>query len=225
MTAPTTTALTSCSSSLGRRFLLGGSGEFSLDAVLARLGTSAARSGEPAIDRRSALRRAERGGWPRSVRSRAWGSRQPPRLPLLEVLRIDGARRQRRQPRRRRSELRLPRAPEARPTTSSPSGEEIGLASAIPVGGALAFTDQTRGIPAYCVHKSAGEFVAFSAICTHAGCTVGFDQSAAEFVCPCHGSIYNALTGAVIQGPAPLPLPRDQVSNSHRMGRCTPPIN
>jgi len=71
----------------------------------------------------------------------------------------------------------------------------------------LAFTDQTQGIPAYCVHKSAGDFAAFSAVCTHAGCTVGFDQSAKEFVCPCHGSIYNALTGAVIQGPAPLPLP------------------
>lgn len=38
-------------------FLLGGSGEFSLDAVLARVGTSAARVGDSAIDRRTALRR------------------------------------------------------------------------------------------------------------------------------------------------------------------------
>jgi thiosulfate dehydrogenase [quinone] large subunit len=92
------------------------------------------------------------------------------------------------------------------PTTTSP-GTRIGPTSAIEVGDALAFTDQTQGIPAYCVHKSAGEFVAFSAICTHAGCTVGFDHATTEFVCPCHGSIYNALTGAVINGPAPLPLP------------------
>ncbi|HTW99967.1 MAG TPA: Rieske 2Fe-2S domain-containing protein, partial [Acidimicrobiales bacterium] len=45
-------------------------------------------------------------------------------------------------------------------------------------------------------------------ICTHAGCTVNFDESVEEFICPCHGSEYNAATGAVLRGPAPLPLPQ-----------------
>jgi cytochrome b6-f complex iron-sulfur subunit len=46
--------------------------------------------------------------------------------------------------------------------------------------------------------------VAFSAKCTHMGCTV--QPAGTELHCPCHGSKYNALTGAVIHGPAPRPL-------------------
>jgi cytochrome b6-f complex iron-sulfur subunit len=46
----------------------------------------------------------------------------------------------------------------------------------------------------------------FSAICTHQGCTVA--PAGKQLHCPCHGSIYNAVTGAVIQGPAPRPLPK-----------------
>ena len=45
----------------------------------------------------------------------------------------------------------------------------------------------------------------FSAICTHQGCTV--QPAGAQLQGPCHGSVYNALTGAVISGPAPSPLP------------------
>ena len=33
-------------------------------------------------------------------------------------------------------------------------------------------------------------------------------RAARELHCPCHGSVYDAFTGAVIQGPAPAPLPR-----------------
>jgi thiosulfate dehydrogenase [quinone] large subunit len=77
----------------------------------------------------------------------------------------------------------------------------------VPVGGAALFTDPKLQSPAYVLQPKSGRFVAFSAICTHEGCTVNFDKSAEEFVCPCHGSIYNATTGAVLQGPAPSPLP------------------
>ncbi len=50
---------------------------------------------------------------------------------------------------------------------------------------------------------------AFSAICTHLGCTVSqwlADQKA--FLCPCHKGIYDPRQGAkVIGGPPPRPLP------------------
>jgi Rieske Fe-S protein len=36
------------------------------------------------------------------------------------------------------------------------------------------------------------------------GCTV--EANGARLNCPCHGSIYDAFTGTVIQTPAPLPL-------------------
>jgi thiosulfate dehydrogenase [quinone] large subunit len=184
-------------------FLLGGSGAFSLDALLARLGASASSLGANAIDRRTALRRAGVAGGLGAFA-----------LALGGVDNVLGSHFSKSSTTATSATSTTTTSPVATSTpgsgagTSPASGSEIGLASAIPVGDALAFTDQTQGIPAYCVHKSAGEFVAFSAICTHAGCTVGFDRSATEFVCPCHGSIYNALTGAVIQGPAPLPLPK-----------------
>ena len=76
------------------------------------------------------------------------------------------------------------------------------------------FTDPAQQIPAYVVQPSQGAFVAFSAVCTHMGCTVGFDQPALQFRCPCHGSIFSAITGEVIQGPATLPLPGIPVTES-----------
>jgi thiosulfate dehydrogenase [quinone] large subunit len=77
----------------------------------------------------------------------------------------------------------------------------------VAVGGAVGFTDPFQQIPAYVVQPTKGEFLAFSAVCTHAGCTVNFAQAVEQFQCPCHGSIYSAATGDVIQGPAPRPLP------------------
>ena len=88
-----------------------------------------------------------------------------------------------------------------------PKGKLLGPASAVAVGGGVGFTDPFQSIPAYVVQPKKGEFLAFSAVCTHAGCTVSFVQSAEQFQCPCHGSIYSAVTGDVIQGPAPRPLP------------------
>jgi Rieske Fe-S protein len=46
---------------------------------------------------------------------------------------------------------------------------------------------------------------AFSAVCTHQGCTVA--PAGSELKCPCHGSVFDALTGAVKNGPAKKPLP------------------
>ncbi len=55
-----------------------------------------------------------------------------------------------------------------------------------------------------------GPLVAFSAVCTHAGCIVSAWRRAERLLlCPCHGSQYDpARAAAVVAGPAPLPLPR-----------------
>lgn len=91
----------------------------------------------------------------------------------------------------------------------TPSGTRIGLASSVPVGGAASFTDPANQSPAYVVQPTKGDYVAFSAICTHAGCTINPPTGhPLAFHCPCHGSIFNATTGAVIQGPAVEPLPQ-----------------
>jgi len=53
---------------------------------------------------------------------------------------------------------------------------------------------------------SAGKVVAFSAVCTHQGCTVA--PQGKEFDCPCHGSRFDGTTGDVLNGPARDPLPK-----------------
>ena len=54
---------------------------------------------------------------------------------------------------------------------------------------------------------AAGQFVAFSAACTHECCTVNYNASAKQFDCHCHGSVFST-TGAVVSGPASTPLPK-----------------
>ena len=50
-----------------------------------------------------------------------------------------------------------------------------------------------------------GEWRAFSALCTHAGCTVDFTGS--SIYCPCHAGYFSPTSGAVQGGPPPTPLP------------------
>jgi rieske iron-sulfur protein len=54
-----------------------------------------------------------------------------------------------------------------------------------------------------------GSLVAFSAVCTHAGCIVSAWLAVDRLLlCPCHGSQYDpARDAAAVAGPAPLPLP------------------
>ena len=65
------------------------------------------------------------------------------------------------------------------------------------------------GEPTAVYADAAGSLRALTAVCTHLGCTVGFNASARTWDCPCHGSRF-ALNGSVIQGPAERDLaPRD----------------
>jgi thiosulfate dehydrogenase [quinone] large subunit len=85
---------------------------------------------------------------------------------------------------------------------SHPAGTAIALAKNVPVGGSASFTDPSSGDPSIVIQATAGKFLAFDAVCPHAGCAVAYDQSARVIACPCHGSQFNAATGAVEQGPA-----------------------
>jgi len=57
---------------------------------------------------------------------------------------------------------------------------------------------------------SSNSVTGHSPICTHMGCTV--NAGGGELNCPCHGSKFNAFTGAVLNGPAASPLPSRGVS-------------
>jgi len=84
--------------------------------------------------------------------------------------------------------------------------QAIANASSIPLDGSLIYNDPSLG-PIILIHLDNGKFVAYSAICTHAGCQVQFDPSLKDIVCPCHGAVYDPYHNAqVIGGPAPYPL-------------------
>jgi thiosulfate dehydrogenase [quinone] large subunit len=98
--------------------------------------------------------------------------------------------------------------PAAAATTTAPAaaGKRIGLASQVPVGGAATFTDPATGDPGLVLQLAKDQFVAYDAICPHAGCTVGYAPGAKLIVCPCHGSEFDPTTGAVVSPPAPRGL-------------------
>ena len=93
--------------------------------------------------------------------------------------------------------------PPSSPAPSAPPGVVIMPASAVPVGSAQPFTDPQTGGPAYLLQPKTGVFRAYSAVCTHQGCTVSADNNG--FTCPCHGAVYDS-SGNVVSGPAPQPL-------------------
>ncbi len=62
------------------------------------------------------------------------------------------------------------------------------------------------GSQAVVVVRHRSGFKAFSAVCTHLGCLVKWDQSAKAFLCPCHAAIFDE-NGKVVSGPPPAPLP------------------
>ncbi len=89
-------------------------------------------------------------------------------------------------------------------TQAAGGGGDTLQLSAVPVGSAVAATDAS-GRPVVVARPAQDHVVAFSAICTHMGCTVA--PAGATLKCPCHGSAFDANTGAVINGPAAQPLP------------------
>lgn len=103
--------------------------------------------------------------------------------------------------------------PESGSTSTSGSGSASGSGgtalapvSAVPVGGGKILTDQSIVL----TQPSAGTIKAFSAVCTHQGCTVtSVDNSV--ITCPCHGSQFKITDGSVANGPATRPLAAKQV--------------
>lgn len=53
--------------------------------------------------------------------------------------------------------------------------------------------------------KADGTPLVLSNICTHLGCGVNWDSAARQFVCPCHGGLFDG-EGKVAGGPPPKPL-------------------
>ena len=89
---------------------------------------------------------------------------------------------------------------------AAPAGTALAAVADIPVGGGLVLADRDIVI----TQPVAGTFKAFSATCTHQGCTVG-DVAGGTINCPCHGSKFAVADGSVAKGPAARPLAAKEV--------------
>ena len=89
-----------------------------------------------------------------------------------------------------------------------PTGTSLGKASEVPVGSGKIFAAQKVVV----TQLTAGDFKAYSAVCTHQGCLVSsIDKS--EIHCACHGSAYSIKDGSVVNGPATTALASQTVSD------------
>ena len=94
-----------------------------------------------------------------------------------------------------------PAAGSGTPPAGAAAPAPLAQTSAVPVGGATILTDRRIVL----AQPTAGTYKAFTAVCTHQGCTV---SSIADglIICPCHGSRFHLADGSVESGPASRPL-------------------
>lgn len=80
-------------------------------------------------------------------------------------------------------------------------GGALVAAAEVPVGGGVILEAEKVVV----TQPEEGTFKAFSAVCTHQGCTVASVKKSG-ISCACHGSSFGLADGAVLGGPATRPL-------------------
>ncbi len=102
-----------------------------------------------------------------------------------------------------------PSAADSAASNGAAAANTLGNASAIAVGGGAIFPDSKVVV----TQPTAGQYKAFTAVCTHQGCIVSnVDATSGTIICPCHGSTYSVKDGSVINGPATQPLAAEKIT-------------
>ncbi|MFF9015711.1 Rieske (2Fe-2S) protein [Streptomyces sp. NPDC014870] len=95
------------------------------------------------------------------------------------------------------------------PPPTAPGGDALTSTTDVPVGGGTIFKEEKVVV----TQPTAGDFKAFSAICTHQGCIVAKVENG-TIDCACHGSKFRITDGSVVNGPATRPLPAEEITVS-----------
>ena len=103
--------------------------------------------------------------------------------------------------------------PKTAPSTSSgesSASKKIIEDASLEIGATHNF-ESKAGTPAVLFRTKAGVF-AYSAVCTHEGCTVQFNSASKNLQCACHGAVFDPFDGAkVVTGPTNQPLTKIKV--------------
>jgi cytochrome b6-f complex iron-sulfur subunit len=86
-----------------------------------------------------------------------------------------------------------------------PAGSSINLDLSLSENSALTAKGSSKIVQNILLINTGTNIVALSSICTHQGCTVGYNPSRGDIECPCHGSVFST-SGSVLNGPATSPL-------------------
>ena len=95
-----------------------------------------------------------------------------------------------------------------KPAAEGTPGPQTAATADVPVGSGTIYPGSETVI----TQPAAGQFKAFSSICTHAGCPV--TEVTDSIGCLCHGSRFSLADGSVLSGPATKPLPAKTVTVS-----------
>jgi Rieske Fe-S protein len=98
-------------------------------------------------------------------------------------------------------------APAPAPPAAGGAAPTLAVVADVPVGGGVVVAAQGLVV----TQPEAGTFKAFSAVCTHQGCTVS-EVAGGTINCPCHGSKFAVADGSPTAGPATKPLAEKAVA-------------
>jgi Rieske Fe-S protein/uncharacterized membrane protein YphA (DoxX/SURF4 family) len=101
--------------------------------------------------------------------------------------------------------------PKSAAATASATPQNIIEDSSLSIGETFNFTSKS-GSPAVLFKSRTGVY-AYSAVCTHEGCTVQYNSASKNLQCGCHGAVFDPESdGNALSGPTNKPLPKIKVA-------------
>ncbi len=90
----------------------------------------------------------------------------------------------------------------ALPVSGSSKGKVLASLSSLAIGDVQPFTTPDSHESGLLIRQADGSVKAFSTVCTHQGCDVGFVKAQQKLACPCHGAEFDIATGEPTRPPA-----------------------